>query len=95
MIKPLGNRVLVQLVKEEEITKSGIVLPDNVGKDKKTEGKIIAVGSGKITDDGIPIRIEVKVGDKVIIKSWGGDEVEFDGVEYKIFDVADILAIVE
>ena len=95
MIKPLGNRVLVKLAKEEDVTKSGIVLPENSGKDKKTEGEVIAVGSGKIADDGTPIRIEVKVGDKIIIKSWGGDEVEFDGVEYKIFDVADILAIIE
>ncbi|MBU0661482.1 co-chaperone GroES [Patescibacteria group bacterium] len=94
-IKPLGNRVLIQLAKEDEVTKSGIVLPSNVDKEKKTEGKIIAVGPGKVSDTGTPIAMEVSVGDNVLVKSWGGDDVTMNGEEYKIFDAEDILAIIE
>lgn len=94
-VKPLGNRVLVKLMKEEEVTKSGIVLPDTVDKEKKTEGTIIAVGTGKVSDTGTPIAMPVSVGQKVLVKSWGGDEVEMDGEEYKIFDADDLLAVIE
>ena len=94
-IKPLGNRVLVKLMKEEEVTKSGIVLPDTVDKEKKTEGEVFAVGTGKMSETGTPIAIAVSVGQEVLVKSWGGDEVEMDGEEYKIFDADDILAVLE
>ena len=94
-VKPLGNRVLVQLMKEEEVTKSGIVLPDTVDKEKKTEGVVVAVGTGKVSDTGVSIEIPVSVGQKVLVKSWGGDEVEMDGEEYKIFDADDLLAVIE
>ncbi|PIR04369.1 MAG: co-chaperone GroES [Candidatus Magasanikbacteria bacterium CG11_big_fil_rev_8_21_14_0_20_39_34] len=94
-IKPIGNRVLVKLAKEEEITKSGIVLPDTVDKDKKTEGEVVAVGTGKMKDDGTMFPVPVQVGDKVLVKSWGGDEVDADGESYKIFDADDILAILQ
>ncbi|MBT3817408.1 MAG: co-chaperone GroES [Candidatus Magasanikbacteria bacterium] len=94
-IRPLGNRVLIALAKEEEVTKSGIVLPDNADKDKKTEGEIIAVGTGKVSDTGTPIAMTVRVGDMVIVKSWGGEDVKVDGKEYKIFDADDILAVIE
>ncbi|PIT86344.1 MAG: co-chaperone GroES [Candidatus Magasanikbacteria bacterium CG10_big_fil_rev_8_21_14_0_10_43_6] len=94
-VKPLGNRVLVQLMKEEEVTKSGIVLPDSVDKEKKTEGTVVAVGTGKINDNGTPIAIPVSVGQKVLVKTWGGDEVTMDGEEYKIFDADDLLAVIE
>ena len=94
-IKPLGNRVLVKLAKEEEVTKSGIVLPDTVDKEKKTEGEIIAVGTGKVSDTGVPIAMSVSVGQKVLIKSWGGDDVKLDGEEDKIFDAEDLLAVIQ
>lgn len=94
-IKPLGNRVLIKLAQEEEVTKSGIVLPDTVDKDKKTEGEIISVGEGKLLDSGERAVISVKVGQKVLVKSWGGEEVEVDGQPHKIFDADDILAIIE
>jgi len=94
-IKPLGNRVLIRLAKEEEVTKFGIVLPENADKEKKTEGEVIAVGPGKVTDSGTVLPVSVKVGDKVLVKSWGGDEVHLDDEDYKIFDADEILGIIE
>lgn len=94
-IKPLGNRVVLRLLKKEEVTKSGIVLPDSVDKEKKSEGEIVAIGPGKMLENGSRAAIEVAVGQKVLVKSWGGDEVEVGGDEYKIFDADDILAIIE
>jgi len=94
-IKPLGNRVLVKLLKKEDVTKSGIVLPDTLDKEKKAEGEVIAVGPGKILENGSLSSLPVKVGEKVLVKSWGGDEVKIDNEEYKIFDAEDILATIE
>lgn len=94
-IRPLGGRVLVKPVKEEEVTKSGIVLPDTVDKEKKMEGEVLAVGPGKILDNGERAKMEVKVGDKVLFEKWGGEEVKSDGIEYKIIDSEKILAILE
>lgn len=94
-IKPLGDHVVIKLVKEEEITASGIVLPDTVDKEKKAEGVIVAVGPGKLLDSGARGTMEVKVGDRVLIKKWGGDEVEVEKVEYKIVSQEDILAVLE
>lgn len=92
-VKPLGNRVLLRILKKEEVTKSGILLPDTVDKEKKSEGEIVAVGPGKLLENGTRAVIEVSVGQKVLVKSWGGDEVEIDGEDYKIFDAEDILAV--
>lgn len=92
-IKPLGDHVVVKLVKEEEVTASGIVLPDTVDKEKKAEGEIVAVGPGKLLESGARATMEVKVGDRVLIKKWGGDEVEVEKEEYKIVSQEDILAI--
>lgn len=94
-IKPLGDHVVIKLVQEEEVTKSGIVLPDTVDKEKKAEGEIVAVGPGKLLDTGARGSMEVKVGDRVLIKKWGGDEVEVEKVEYKIVSQEDILAVLE
>ncbi|OGH65742.1 MAG: co-chaperone GroES [Candidatus Magasanikbacteria bacterium RIFCSPHIGHO2_02_FULL_47_14] len=92
-IQPLGGRVLIRILKKEEVTKSGIVLPDTVEKEKKSEGEVVAVGPGKLMENGQRAAIEVKPGQKVLVKSWGGDEVEVDGEDYKIFDAEDILGI--
>ncbi len=70
-IKPLGDRVLVKPAKEEEVTASGIVLPSNVDKEKKAEGEIVAVGNGEAV-----IRLNLKVGDRVLFKKWGGEEIK-------------------
>lgn len=89
-LKPIGDRVVVKPSTEEEITKSGIVLPDTVEKEKKEEGEIIAVGNGeKIT------KLNVKVGDVVIFSKYGGDEVTVEEVEYKVLKDEDILAVLE
>ena len=94
MIKPLGERVVIQVLEKEAITSSGIVLPDTA-KEKPQEGKIIAVGSGKVLDNGQKVALEVKVGDKVIFSKYAGTEVKFEGQEYMILGERDILAIVE
>ncbi|CUH96296.1 hypothetical protein P22_2386 [Propionispora sp. 2/2-37] len=94
MIKPLGDRVVVKVVEKEEKTKSGIVLPDTA-KEKPQEGKIVAVGTGKLLDNGQRVALDVKEGDKVIFAKYGGTEVKVDGQDYLILSERDILAIVE
>lgn len=94
MIKPLGDRVVIQTLEREEKTKSGIVLPDTV-KEKPQEGKVVAVGTGKMLENGQRIALDVKVGDKVIFSKYAGNEVKVDGEEYLIISEKDILAIAE
>ncbi|MCE5286448.1 MAG: co-chaperone GroES [Pelosinus sp.] len=94
MIKPLGDRVVVKALEREEVTKSGIVLPDTV-KEKPSEGKVVAVGTGKILENGTRVALDVKEGDKIIFSKYGGTEVKFDGQDYLILSERDILAIVE
>ena len=94
-IKPLGDNVVVKPVQEEEVTASGIVLPDTVDKEKKAEGEVVAIGPGKMLDNGQRSAMDVAVGNKVLFKKWGGDEVTVDGEEYKIVSHDDIMAIVE
>ena len=93
-IKPLGDRVLVQRLEPAEVKKGGIIIPDTA-QEKPMEAKVIAVGSGKLTDEGKRLGFEVKKGDKVIITKYGGNEVKQDGEEYLIIGQEDILAIVE
>lgn len=94
-IKPLGDHVLVREKKKEEVTSFGLVMPDTVEDKKKAEGEVIAIGPGKMKEDGTRAAMEVKVGDYVIFKSWGGDKVEMGKDEYKILSQDDILAVVE
>ncbi len=94
-IKPLGDHIVIKLVKEEEVTASGIVLPDTADKEKKAEGEVVAVGPGKLLENGARGQMEIKVGDRVLIKKWGGDEVEVQKQEYKIVSQDDVLAILE
>ena len=93
-IKPLGDRVLIKALEREEKTKSGIVLPDTA-KEKPQEGKVIAVGSGKMLDNGTKVALEVQVGQKVIFSKYAGTEVKLDGEEMMILNERDILAVVE
>src|SRR5690606_8093941 len=93
-IKPLGGNVLVEPVSEESKTASGIVLPDTVDKEKPQKGKVIALGTGKVTSDGKKIPFNVKVGDIVIFKKYSPDEVEIEDKEYLIMTEEDILAVV-
>jgi len=94
-IKPLSDHILIEPIKEEEKTKSGIFLPDTVQKDKSEQGVIIAVGPGKKTDDGKIIMLSVKPGDKVLFSKYGPSEIKIDGKEYLMAKEDDILAIIE
>ena len=93
-IKPLGDRVLIKALEREEKTKSGIVLPDTA-KEKPQEGRVIAVGSGKMLDNGTKVALEVQVGQKVIFSKYAGTEVKLDGEEMMILNERDILAIIK
>lgn len=94
-IRPLSDHIVVKAKKEEEITASGIVLPDTVEKEKKAEGEVVAVGPGRLLENGQRAQMEVMVGQTVLYKKWGGDEVKVDGEEYKIVSQDDIMAILE
>ncbi|MBN1333870.1 MAG: co-chaperone GroES [Synergistales bacterium] len=93
-LKPLGDRMVVKVVTQEEKTKGGIVLPDTA-KEKPQEGEVMAVGSGKVLENGQKLPLEVKVGDRIIFSKYAGTEVKLDGVEYVIFSERDVLAIIE
>jgi chaperonin GroES len=92
-IKPLADRVVIKPAAAEEKTKGGIILPDTA-KEKPVVGEVMAVGPGKVTDDGKKVLLEVKVGDKVLYGKYSGTEVTLDGDEYLIMREADIFAIV-
>jgi chaperonin GroES len=92
--RPLGDRVLVRRIKEEEKTKGGIIIPDTA-KEKPQEGKVVAVGKGKHSEDGKLIPVEVKAGDKILFGKYSGSEVKLDGDEHVILREDDILGIIE
>lgn len=93
-IKPLGSRVVIKALEKEERTKSGILLPDTA-KEKPQQGKVVAVGSGRLLETGSKVALEVKEGDTVIFSKYSGTEIKVDGDEYIILDgERDILAIV-
>jgi len=94
-IKPLRDHILIEPIKEEEKTKSGIFLPDTVSKERSEQGKVIAIGSGKKTDDGKIIPLSIKPGDIVLFSKYGPSEIKVDGKEYLIASENDILAIIE
>ena len=93
-LRPLGDRVVIQPTPREEMTKSGIVLPDTA-KEKPQEGKVLAVGPGRILDDGKREQIDVKKGDKVLYAKYAGTEFKVDGEDLLIVSQKDILAVVE
>jgi chaperonin GroES len=93
-IKPLGDRVLVQLIEDQEMEKDGIIIPDSA-KEKPQEGKVVALGEGKRDDDGKLIPMVVKKNDRVLMPKYGGTEVKLDDTEYQIVREDDILAIVQ
>ena len=90
----MGDRVLVEPVKEDEVKKGGIIIPDTA-KEKPQEGKVIAVGTGKLDDNGKMIPFNVKKGDKVLMPKYGGTEVKIDDKEYQIIREEDILGVIE
>jgi chaperonin GroES len=91
-LKPLGDRVVVQPRKKEEMTSSGIVLPDTAGE-KPQEGSVLAVGPGRVLDNGKRVEMEVKSGDTVLFAKYAGTEVKLDGEDYLVIREADLLAI--
>lgn len=92
-IKPLGERIVIKVLESEEKTKSGIVLPDTA-KEKPQMGKVLAVGSGKLLDNGQRAPMDVKANDKVLFAKYAGTEVKLDGEEYMVLKESDILAII-
>lgn len=93
MLKPLADHVVVEVVTKEEKTASGIYLPDTASKEKPQTGKVVAVGAGKVTENGTRIAPEVKVGDKVVFAKYVGAEVKLDGKDYLILSERDIYAV--
>ena len=93
-IRPLADKVIVQRVEAENKTAGGIVLPDSA-KEKPKRGKIIAIGEGKLLEDGSRAKMSVKKGQEVLFTSYAGTEVKVDGKEYLIMDESDIMAIIE
>ena len=93
-IRPLGDRVLVKRIAEEEKTKGGIIIPDTA-KEKPIEGKVVAVGNGKILEDGKVRKLEVKKGDRILFGKYSGSEIKLDGEEHIILREEDILAVLE
>ncbi len=94
-IKPLSDHILIEPMKEEEKTKTGILLPDVAEKEKPEQGKVIAVGPGKTTSSGKVIPLDVKVGDKVLFTKYAPQEIKIEDKEYLIAKAEDILAILE
>ncbi|SHK17430.1 chaperonin GroES [Anaerobranca californiensis DSM 14826] len=92
-IRPLGDRVVIKVLESEQKTASGIVIPDKA-KERPQEGEVIAVGSGKILDNGTKVELEVKVGDRVIFSKYAGTEVKIDNEEHLILSERDILAVI-
>lgn len=93
--KPLSNRVFIEPLGEEKTTKSGIVIPDTADREKPMQGKILAIGPGKLNDKGERVPMSVKIGDVVLFKKYGPDEIEIDSKKYLVGDEDDILAIIE
>jgi chaperonin GroES len=93
-IRPLQDRVLVKRIAEEEKTKGGIIIPDTA-KEKPQEGKVVAVGKGKLNDEGKVIPLQVKVGDKILFGKYSGSEIKIDGEEHLIMREEDILGVIE
>jgi chaperonin GroES len=93
-IRPLHDRVLVERLEEKEVRKGGIIIPDTA-KEKPQEGKVIAAGNGKVSDDGKKIPLDVKTGDKILFGKYSGSEVKLDEKEYLIMREEDVLAILE
>lgn len=93
-IKPLSDHLLVDPTKLEEATRSGIVLPETASKDRPEQGTVVAVGPGRMHEDK-RLPMQVKVGDKVIFKKYGPDEIKVDGKEYLMLSESDVLAVIE
>src|SRR5699024_12205610 len=93
LLKPLGDRVIIELVESEETTASGLILPDSA-QEKPQEGKVVAVGTGRVLDNGEKVALEIAEGDHIIFSKYSGTEVKYQGKEYLILRESDILAVI-
>jgi len=93
-LKPLNDHLFIEPVAEEKMTKSGIVLPESAEKEKPIKGRVVAAGPGKLNEKGSRVKMSVKVGDMVLFKKYGPDEIQIDGKKYLVGEEADILAII-
>ena len=93
-IRPLQDRVIIKRINEEEKTKGGIIIPDTA-KEKPQEGKVVAVGKGKLNDDGKVVPLDVKVNDRILFGKYSGSEINIDGEEHLIMREEDILGVIE
>ena len=94
VLKPLEDRIVVEPLEAEQVTASGLVIPDTA-KEKPQEGKVLAVGPGRFDDKGARVPVDVKVGDVVLYSKYGGTEVKYSGEEYLVLSARDVLAIIE
>ena len=94
-LKPLNDRLIVEPAVKEEVTKMGIIIPDTVDKERPEQGVVIAVGPGKLLENGTRSTMSVKVGDKIVFKKYSPDEVKIDGKEYLVISESDAIAILE
>jgi len=93
LLRPLGDRIIIELVEVEEKTAFGIVLPDSA-KEKPQTGKVVAVGTGRVLDNGTRVELDVQEGDEIIFSKFAGTEVKYEGKEYLILRESDILAVI-
>ncbi|MSR85152.1 co-chaperone GroES [Candidatus Uhrbacteria bacterium] len=94
-LRPLSDRLIIKAANKEEMTKSGIILPDTVDKERPEQGEVIAVGPGKMLDNGSRAPMDVKVGDKVVFKKYSPDEIKIDDQEYLVVAASDVMAVLE
>jgi chaperonin GroES len=94
-LRPLNDRLIVKPLPKEEVTKSGIILPDTVEKERSEQGEVVAIGPGKLLDDGKRSVMDVKVGDKVMFKKYAPDEIKLEDQEYLVISEYDVLAVLE
>lgn len=91
-LKPLFDNIIVKRIEEEEKTKGGIVLPETIDKEKPQKGEVIAIGEGKVANNGDKIAMQVKVGDQVLFRKYSPDEIKVDGEEYLVMTQSDVIA---
>ena len=94
-LRPIGDRVILKTAPKEEVTKSGIILPDTMDKERPEQGEVVAVGPGRLLESGSRAAMSVKVGDKVVFKKYTPDEVKTDDIEYLVISESDVMAVIE
>ena len=94
-LRPLGDRVIVTPLLKEELSKGGIILPETVDKERPEQGKVVAMGPGKLREDGVRVAMSINVGDTILFKKYAPDEIKMDGDTYLVLAESDIMAVVE